>query len=296
MSYYLMKLLSKIFCLLPYSVAMKLGDGIGALAHLFVQEWRMKTAAANIEECLGTDKAEARIIAKKSLTKFGRMIAELLRFPLLTKDNITDIVEIDGLSYLEEAYAEGKGVILCSAHFGNWELAAATISLLGYKSLNIARKQNNGDMDHFINEYRAMVGEEIAYHKGKSGLLAMRHALKAKKGMGIMFDQDTGDAGIELKLFGKDSGIPGGPAVFSRMTGAVMLPLFMHYDAEKKKNILKVYPGFKTEKTANKEKDLLEATRKLVDLLEQEVHLHPCMWFWVHDRWKDGKKRFKKRK
>lgn len=294
MSYYLMKLLSKIFCILPYSIAMKLGDGIGAVALLFVQKWRMKTAAANIEECLGVDSKEAQIIAERSLTKFGRMIAELLRFPVLTRDNIRDVVEIEGLSHLEEAYAEGKGVILCSAHFGNWELAAACVSLMGYKSLNIARKQNNGAMDRFINEYRGMVGEEIAYHKGKSGLLAMRHALKAKKCMGIMFDQDTGDAAIELKLFGKDSGIPGGPAVFSRMTGAVMLPLFMHYDAGKKKNVLKIYPGFKTAKTADKEQDLRESTAKLVEILEKEIYLHPCMWFWVHDRWKDGKKRFKK--
>ena len=58
---------------------------------------------SNIQECLGVDKARAQQIAEKSLRRFGRMVVEVMRFPLLNKDNITKLVNVEGLEYLEEA-------------------------------------------------------------------------------------------------------------------------------------------------------------------------------------------------
>ena len=95
-------------------------------------------AAANIQECLGVDKARAQQIAEKSLRRFGRMVVEVMRFPLLNKDNITKLVNVEGLEYLEEAYKQNKGVIIATGHFGNWELLGATIALHGYP-MNIVK-------------------------------------------------------------------------------------------------------------------------------------------------------------
>lgn len=77
-------------------------------------------AAANIQECLGVDKARAQQIAEKSLRRFGRMVVEVMRFPLLNKDNITKLVNVEGLEYLEEAYKQNKGVHYCNRSF--WQL------------------------------------------------------------------------------------------------------------------------------------------------------------------------------
>ena len=77
-------------------------------------------AAANIQECLGVDKARAQQIAEKSLRRFGRMVVEVMRFPLLNKDNITKLVNVEGLEYLEEAINRIKVSLLQQGHFGNW--------------------------------------------------------------------------------------------------------------------------------------------------------------------------------
>lgn len=90
-----------------------------------------------------------------------------MRFPLLKPDNIDKLVTVDGLEYLEKAYKEGKGVIMATGHFGNWELLGATVALHGYPMLSITRKQNNSQMDRFINEYREMVGQKVAYNRGQ---------------------------------------------------------------------------------------------------------------------------------
>ena len=289
--YYVMKLVSKIFCVLPWSAGLAFGNMLGRVAPLFVPEWRMKMAAANVEECLHVSPEEARKIARQSVVKFGRMIIEVLRFPLLNRDTIDSVVKTEGLEHLEEAYARGKGALMCTGHFGNWELLGANVALHGYPMLSIARKQNNGGMDRFINEYRESVGQKVAYNQGKESMLAMGRYLKEKHLLGILFDQDTNDTGVTIDLFGKEVITPAGPAVFSRTFGCPILPIFMHYDEDGGCRA-KIYPPLYAEKTKDKDRDLYQVTEKLMAILEQEIRANPPMWFWVHDRWKDGEKRF----
>ena len=295
LAYYVMKLVSKIFCLLPWSVGLAFGNVLGRVAPLFVPEWRMQMAAANVQECLHVSPEEARKIARQSVVKFGRMIVEVLRFPLLNRDTINSVVKTDGLEYLEEAYAKGKGALMCTGHFGNWELLGANVALHGYPMLSIARKQNNSAMDLFINEYREIVGQKVAYNRGKEGILAMGRYLKEKHLLGILYDQDTNDTGVTTTLFGKEVITPAGPAVFSRTFGCPILPIFMHYD-ENGGCRAKIYPPLYAEKTKDKDRDLSQVTEKMMAVLEQEIRANPPMWFWVHDRWKDGKKRFRPKK
>ena len=295
LTYYVMKLVSKIFCLLPLSMGMTFGNGLGRLALKFVPEWRMRMAAANVEECLHVSPEEAKEIAVQSVVKFGRMVIEVLRFPLLNRETIESVVKTDGLEYLEEAYAKGKGALMCTGHFGNWELLGADVALHGYPMLSIARKQNNSAMDRFINEYREIVEQKVAYNHGKEGVLAMGRYLKEKHLLGILFDQDTSDTGVKTTLFGKEVMTPAGPAVFSRTFGCPILPIFMHYDADGSCRA-KIYPPLYAEKTKNKDRDICQVTEKLMAILEQEIRSNPPMWFWVHDRWKDGRERFKLKK
>ena len=281
-------------CILPLCLRKLFASFVGNVAVLVVQDWRLKMAQANVQECLGVSPERAKQIAEDSLRRFGRMVVEVLRFPLLNKDNISQTVKVEGLEHLEKAYAEGKGVIMCTGHYGNWELLGATVALHGYPMLSITRKQNNANMDKAINEFRQMVGQKVTYNRGGHGLLAISRMLKEKNLLGVLYDQDTNDDGVEIDLFGKRSIIPLGPAALSRIYGSPILPIFLHNNDDWTCTA-KIYPPLYTPKTKDKEQDFYQVTRQLVDILEQEITAHPEMWFWVHDRWKDGRQRFHKK-
>lgn len=295
LGYYIVKLFSRLMCVSPMWLRKLVAKFLGSVAVLVVPKWRMQMAAANIRECLGVDGERAQQIAADSLHRFGRMVVEVMRFPLLTKDNISNKVQVEGLEHLEAAYALGKGVIMATGHYGNWELLGATVALHGYPMLSITRKQNNGYMDKLINEFRQMVGQQVTYNRGEHGLLAISRMLREKKLLGVLFDQDTNDDGVEIDLFGKRSIIPLGPAALSRIYGSPILPIFLHNN-ENGTCTAKIYPALYTPKTKNKEQDFYAVTRELVTILEHEIIDHPEMWFWVHDRWKDGRQRFGKKK
>ena len=295
LGYYIVKLFSKLMCISPRFVRNLLAHFLGSVAVLVVPRWRMQMAEANIRECLGVSDERAKQIAADSLHRFGRMVIEVMRFPLLNEKTIHEQVQVEGLEYLEAAYAEGKGVIMATGHYGNWELLGATVALHGYPMLSITRKQNNSHMDKAINEFREMVGQQVTYNRGKHGLLAISRMLKEKNLLGVLFDQDTNDDGVELDLFGKRSVIPMGAAALSRIYGSPILPIFMHNNDDGT-CCAKIYPPLYTPKTGDKQRDFYQVTRKLVDILEVEIINHPEMWFWVHDRWKDGRQRFGKKK
>lgn len=294
-SYYIVKLFSRLMCISPRFVRNLVAAFLGRVAVLAVPEWRMQMARANIMECLGVGEDRAKQIAEDSLHRFGRMIVEVMRFPLLKPENIDQLVKVEGLEYLDAAYKQNKGVIMATGHYGNWELLGATVALHGYPMLSITRRQNNSHMDRFINEYRQMVGQKVAYNRGESGLLAISRMLREKHLLGVLYDQDTNDDGVEINLFGKRSIIPLGAAALSRIYGSPILPIFMHNNEDGTCSA-KIYPPLYTPKTKNKEQDFYDVTREMVTILEHEIITHPEMWFWVHDRWKDGKQRFRNKK
>ncbi len=292
LSYYIVKLFSKLMCIAPRFVRNLTASFLGKIAVLAVPKWRLLMAKTNIMECLGVGEERAEQIASDSLHRFGRMIVEVMRFPLLKPDNIDQTVKVEGLEYLDAAYKQNKGVIMATGHYGNWELLGATVALHGYPMLSITRKQNNGAMDKFINEYRQMVGQKVAYNRGESGLLAISRMLKEKHLLGVLYDQDTNDDGVEINLFGKKSIIPMGAAALSRIYGSPILPIFLHNNDDGTCTA-KIYPPLYTPRTKNKTQDFFDVTKQMVTILEHEIIAHPEMWFWVHDRWKDGRQRFR---
>ena len=70
-------------CIAPSFVRNFIAHILGSIAVLVVPKWRMQMAAANIKECLGVSQERAQEIAADSLHRFGRMVVEVMRFPLL---------------------------------------------------------------------------------------------------------------------------------------------------------------------------------------------------------------------
>lgn len=294
MSYWIVKLISKILCVAPKFVQNAVASFIGSFLKLFLPKWREFIMVENIKTCLKVSDKRALEIAKEATVRFGRMVVEVLRFPTLTAENIDQIIEVSAESEenLRKAHNQGKGLIIASAHYGNWELLGAYMGLKGYNIVSIARKQNNGQMDRFINEYREMVGQKVAYNHGKNSMFQVTRALREKRALAILYDQDTTDNGEKLSLFGRNAAFPTGIPVLSRALKTPIVPCFMHNNPDGTVQI-KFLPAFVTPKTENKEADIRNTLEKLVVILEQEIGEDPAMWFWLHDRFKDGRAKYK---
>ena len=118
MLYYVLKAISLIACALPRGLCEFLGRALGNLAWLAVPQKRKKLAVDQVRMCLGVDDVEALRIAKASAVRFGPMLFEVLRFPVIKK-HPERYVRIEGLEKLQQGMADGRGAIFAAAHSGN---------------------------------------------------------------------------------------------------------------------------------------------------------------------------------
>ena len=282
-SYYLLKLLSTVACLLPRGFADSIGWFIGRLAWPVVPKKRKLLAVNQVKACLHVSGEEAWRIAKASAVRFGPMLMEVLRFPVIKK-HVADYVSIEGLEYLQAALKEGKGGIIATAHSGNWELMGGAFAQAGIPLVGVAEQQRAKGANKFIVEQRTLIGMHITY---KTGVREMFDMMAKNWMIGLIMDQDPSVRdGVLVKFFGQATNYFTGAASMGRFRTVPIFPAFMHRDDKTGRHTLIVSPPIYTPKTKDKRADIQKTTQQLAHLTEQHIRKYPEEWFWLHDRWK----------
>lgn len=277
-----MHFFGKVSDLMPRPLRLAIGRLLGHGAWLIVPDWRKKMATDNVEKALHVSATDARVIVKRSVVRFGPMFMDVLAFPYMTREKMNRIVKWEGREHLDAAVAEGKGVVMATAHFGNWEMMAAATGLSDYQAVAVGRKQNNPAMDTLITGLRSSVGARATY---KTGVLEMARMLGQGWIIGLLMDQDAGPAGLPMYFFGRPSYVPQGPAALARLKQAPIVRCVM-FDQPDGSYLMKCWPVLHVERTQDKDADILGMTKQLVNWLEETITERPELWFWLHNRWK----------
>ena len=282
-SYHAVKILSRLICFLPHGAAMMLGQGLAWLAWIFVPKKRKALAQEQVRSCLGVSAAEAERIARASTLRFGPMLMEVLRFPVM-KGCMDDYVTITGaIDEVRLAVAAGRGAIFATSHSGNWELMGGAFACAGLPIVAVAKKQSAAGMDRFINEYRALVGMHVTY---QTGVREMFRMIDAGWIIGLLSDQDPSlRDGVIIDFFGQRTNAFTGAAAIARRCCVPIYPVFIHR-GENGHHILTVEPGIMVEKTDDRAADVQRVTQTVNMRIEAWIRKYPEEWFWLHDRWK----------
>ena len=282
-SYHAVKILSRLICFLPHGAAMALGEGLARLLWIFVPRKRKALAQEQVRSCLGVSAAEAERIARASTLRFGPMLMEVLRFPVM-KGGMDDYVTITGaIDEVRLAIAAGRGAIFATSHSGNWELMGGAFACAGLPIVAVAKKQSAAGMDRFINEYRALVGMHVTY---QTGVREMFRMIDAGWIIGLLSDQDPSlRDGVIIDFFGQRTNAFTGAAAIARRCCVPIYPVFIHR-GENGHHILTVEPGIMVEKTDDRAADVQRVTQTVNMRIEAWIRTYPEEWFWLHDRWK----------
>ena len=283
LSYWAVKLLSHFVCLLPHRAAMMIGAGLARLLWPFIPARRKRLAQTQIERCLHVSPAEAARIARESTLRFGPMLMEVLRFPVL-RPHIEDYVTITGaLDTMRVALAQGKGAIIATSHSGNWELMGGALALAGLPIVGVAKRQSAAGMDRFINEYRALVGMHVTY---RSSVREMFRMIDQGWIIGLLSDQDPSRRdGVIVDFFGQETNAFTGAAAIARRCEVPIFPVFMNRRADGHHELTIEEPLY-VEKTDDRAADVLRVTQDISAHIEAWIRRYPSEWFWLHDRWK----------
>lgn len=231
--------------------------------------------------------AERAGIAAGMWENLGRVAAELGHLDRLDAEALRARVRVVGTEHLERAAARGKGVIIVSGHFGNWELGIPVFSrLMGLRTTIVVRSPNNPGVARWIDRTRTAAGADQQIEKGAAGLRQMFVTLRRGDAVMMLVDQHIGE-GIPVPLFGRQAMTTAAPATLSRKLGAALLPYALRRVSGARFE-LEFLPEIVVAHTDNPDRDAAEATARINEVLEAEIRRAPSHWLWGHARWRDS--------
>lgn len=282
--YYIGRAFIAVLQALPYDVAVAVANFAGRVAYLVLAKYR-NIAIENLKMAFGAQKTdrEIRRIALGVFQNLAKNGAELINFPKIEEYNIDRFVTIENRDILDDGLKRGKGVIIVTAHFGNWEFLALTVRLKRYQGAVIGRRIYFHKYDSYLNYLRKSGDVNIIY-RDESPRKILK-VLKANKIMGILADQDVDSVdGVFVDFFGRPAFTPAGPVALAMVSGAALIPAVILRDGKRHRLILE--RQIELTDTGDKEKDIVENTAKWSGVIESYIRRYPEQWVWLHRRWK----------
>lgn len=229
----------------------------------------------------------ARQIARCSAQNFGMTFCEFLHLNVATPQSIRDYVSVENEDYLHQGFERGKGVILLTGHFGNWEALGARAAQM-FEIAAISRPTSNTGVQDHLNRIRKNIKLGLIYPS--EGPRPPLRFLRKNNALAILPDQYAGDKGLMLPMFGHPTSVWPSLSHLAMVSGATVVPAWGVRQKPWMSNgklIAKLSPGYQVTAGEDKDAAVLEATKRMVAEIENIVRQYPEQWMWLHRRWRE---------
>lgn len=273
---------------LPHSVLGRWGDFLGRICYRSMPRYR-RVALANLRRAFGAVWDDEQIVstARATFCHVGRNLVEFLWMP---GRDMSKLVTSSGLHYLNDALAGGRGVILFSAHFGNWEIMPSFLTGAGFQLHTVFRESEHNALNRLIVRMREQSGQQLLPRQ--HSVRAALGALKRNEIFAVLLDQNTIVGGVFVPFFGIPASTAAGPATIAARTGAPMVPIFSSRQPDGSHHV-EVLPPLLPDPASDTDSEVLRLTAAATALIESQILGRPEQWLWIHNRWKlrpDGSK------
>ena len=275
----------RIIAGIPKSIIHFLGNLLGILIY-YIDFTHRRIVKRNLKFAYPEWKdGEICKIAGRIFRNVGITVFEILQMGFFSKEDFLRNIRIKGEEHLKNAVAGGKGVIIISAHLGNWEAASLfSPCYLGYPVTVVARNIESGFVNRRLIKFRSRFGNSVIDKEG--ALPEMMNTLRNGKILALLIDQGTKRSeGVELLFFGKKVTVTPAAAMLALRCKSPVIPVFCVREDDRKLTII-VEPPVQLVRTNNLREDLKTNSQVMTDIIEDIVRKYPDQWLWLHKRWK----------
>jgi len=235
------------------------------------------------------DPNERKRLLRASIESLGRTTVEFARSRPSSAETLRSKIrfDFDGKEFqaYKEAKATGRGVLMSTAHIGNWELLLSGFALQCEPIFFTARKLDNPLIDKMFADIRAKYGNR-QFYKSDSAKEVLK-ALLSGESVGVLPDVNVlENEGVFVPFFGVPACTTSGVARLAIHTNALIIPTFAIWDESESRYV--VYNGHPIEpsNSGDRDADVLETTAAFTTEIEKIIRRFPEQWLWIHRRWK----------
>ncbi len=287
--FWLINIFSWFLQMIPEPIAVSIGQCCGGLMYAIDSKHR-ELVYQNVKEVFCSEKSldEIQHLTWCYFLNLGANFVEFLRLPAMDARSIEKYIRIDGLDHLQAAMNRGKGAVLMTMHFGNWELPMLALGPLDY-SVNLIFKSQRKSSEF----NRLMIGKRkkafqrfprVKFFERGQGARTLWKALKGNEVIGMLIDQGGKD-GIPVKFFGRMARFSDGGMRLALMTGAAVCigGIIRERGAYHR---LVIYPFDLLSQSGYAQEDGPAPLQMAVDVFEKMIRQYPEQYMWMYKIWK----------
>jgi KDO2-lipid IV(A) lauroyltransferase len=270
---------------LPLPTAQFLGRCLGSVAWTVVRRER-KRALRNLSLAFPDWSAQKKQQTIRGMFRhFGMSVFELAWMPNLTPELREELTIVEGLDRILEVIDGGRGVVIFTAHCGNWEWLSYTTGMRGRPVSVLQRERESPEMNRYITELRAKGGVHTIDRGSGSSARGMLQAIKGGGMLAFVLDQNIRTESVKVPFFGMPALTPIGPARIAIRTEAVATIATSERLPDGRHHV-----RFSEPIELHRDDDPIALTAMVTTRIEEQIRRAPEQWVWMHDRWRDRPK------
>jgi KDO2-lipid IV(A) lauroyltransferase len=252
--------------------------------HYFLGYRERRAVTENLKTVLDKHSRDKELDAKARdvFSNFAKYLVDFFRFEKMDAEYVKKFIKLEGISNIDEALKYGKGVVMLSAHLGNWELGGFVLGTIGYPINAVVLTHQNTKVNNFFKNQRSM-GKMGSIEFGAS-LRGCYKTLKENKLLALLGDRDFSNSGLSVLFCGKPAIMPKGPAALSYRTGAAIVPSFITRNSDDtftfafEKPILPDVAG-------DEDGAIRKIMSRYLPIIESYVKRYPGQWYVFRNFW-----------
>lgn len=243
------------------------------------------TIQRNLRYILGPQASQADINRRARAT-FHYILYnyfDLFRLPVLDRQTVDRLVAVSGWDHVEAALAQGRGLVMVSAHLGNIEMILYAMLVRGLAITIPVERLEPPELFEYVSALRMSHGLKLIPVDGS--LLDLVRTLKKGGVAGLAGDRDITGTGQVVNFFGHPAHLPDGHVRLALKTGA---PLVVGFSRRNPDHTYQAYflPAFKPPEGVEEER-VAAGMRFIISEMEKAISQNPEQWSVTVSIWAD---------
>jgi KDO2-lipid IV(A) lauroyltransferase len=272
--------------ILPRRWLFAFSDVLASLAFLFVHGYRtrsMMNLSVALAGCAAAD--NSRWIVRRSLKNFFRACVEMLVAMESSDDERRAAIPVDGLEHLEAAVIKGKGVIVLSAHLGNFFLVGTRLAVEGYPIHILINQPGDRQFAKLLDDFRWQIRLRTIRARPRRHALRELTEVLRRNGIVVMIaDEYRKGNGVPTTMFGRTVYARRGPVTLASRTGAAIVPACVLRQPDESLRLV-IEPELELLRSGKGQLESSENTSRMTQWVEKTVRAYPDQWNWLNFRW-----------
>jgi lauroyl/myristoyl acyltransferase len=225
-------------------------------------------------------------LARETYHSYGRDVVDFIRSLSMTPAELDRLFILEARERFDAARSLGRGLILVTGHFGNWELGAVMMHHFGYP-LDVVVM---AEPDPVVNDIRTRMRESIGVRtievrQSLDTALHIRRRLAENATVAMLMDRHLGRDRVRVRFFGRDAWFLRAPALMGYLSGAPLVPCFIERQRDGRFVVLPGIP-LHVDRTLEREEAVRRVAQAFASALEERIRDRPDLWYQFYPYWR----------